>query len=280
MNYILVSRGDDYSNKVKLDLINHLNKLGFINIEDKISKNNKDISLDYVFSIGGDGTFLRSVQSFYSFNPLFITINTGNFGYLCEYKKEDYLKSLTDLKKRDINYRLVSLLKCEVNRYIENNNNNTYKKEEYYSVNEFRIHSSNGSTLKFDISIDDTFFETLKGDGCVIASSIGSSGIAKSLKGALIDNEIELLEFIESAPISNNGYTSLSSPFVLSKEKVFTFNNFSSSSFNIYYDSEAIEIKDFNKKDFIKILLSDTKIRLLHNKEKNYIERTSSMFIR
>ena len=40
MNYILVSRGDDYSNKVKLDLINHLNKFGFINIEDKISKNN------------------------------------------------------------------------------------------------------------------------------------------------------------------------------------------------------------------------------------------------
>ena len=99
MNYILVSRGDDYSNKVKLDLINHLNKLGFINIEDKISKNNKDISLDYVFSIGGDGTFLRSVQSFYSFNPLFITINTGNFGYLCEYKKEEII---TLIKKKNI----------------------------------------------------------------------------------------------------------------------------------------------------------------------------------
>lgn len=277
MNYILISRGDIYSNKVKEDLISRLNLLGFKNVEDDIKKANKDINLDYVFSIGGDGTFLRSVQSFYEYNPLFITINTGNFGYLCEYKKEDYLKSLTDLKKRDINYKLVSLLKCEVNKYLDNNN---YKIDEYYAVNEFRIHSSNGSTLKFDISIDDTFFETLKGDGCLIASSIGSSGIAKSLKGALIDNEIELLEFIENAPISNNGYTSLSSPFVLSKEKIFVFNNFSSSSFNIYYDSEAVEIKDFNKNDFIKIYLSNKKIRLLHNKEKNYIERTSYMFIR
>ncbi len=277
MNYILISRGDIYSNKVKEDLISRLNLLGFKNVEDDIKKANKDINLDYVFSIGGDGTFLRSVQSFYEYNPLFITINTGNFGYLCEYKKEDYLKSLTDLKKRDINYKLVSLLKCEVNKYLDNNN---YKIDEYYAVNEFRIHSSNGSTLKFDISIDDTFFETLKGDGCLIASSIGSSGIAKSLKGALIDNEIELLEFIENAPISNNGYTSLSSPFVLSKEKIFVFSNFSSSSFNIYYDSEAIEIKDFNKNDFIKIYLSNKKIRLLHNKEKNYIERTSYMFIR
>ena len=277
MNYILISRGDIYSNKVKEDLISRLNLLGFKNVEDDIKKANKDINLDYVFSIGGDGTFLRSVQSFYEYNPLFITINTGNFGYLCEYKKEDYLKSLTDLKKRDINYKLVSLLKCEVNKYLDNNN---YKIDEYYAVNEFRIHSSNGSTLKFDISIDDTFFETLKGDGCLIASSIGSSGIAKSLKGALIDNEIELLEFIENAPISNNGYTSLSSPFVLSKEKIFVFSNFSSSSFNIYYDSEAVEIKDFNKNDFIKIYLSNKKIRLLHNKEKNYIERTSYMFIR
>ena len=279
MNYILISRGDNYSNKVKEDLKSRLNLLNFKNVEEDIIKNNKkDIRLDYVFSIGGDGTFLRSVQSFYEYNPLFITINTGNFGYLCEYKKEDYLKSLTDLKKRDINYKLVSLLKCEINKFLKDENK--YKINEYYAVNEFRIHSSNGSTLKFDISIDDTFFETLKGDGCLIASSIGSSGIAKSLKGALIDNEIELIEFIENAPISNNGYTSLSSPFVLNKEKVFCFNNFSSSFFNIYYDSETIEIKDFNKNDFIKIFLSNKKIRLLHNKEKNYIERTSYMFIR
>ena len=279
MNYILISRGDNYSNKVKEDLKSRLNLLNFKNVEEDIIKNNKkDIRLDYVFSIGGDGTFLRSVQSFYEYNPLFITINTGNFGYLCEYKKEDYLKSLTDLKKRDINYKLVSLLKCEINKFLKDENK--YKINEYYAVNEFRIHSSNGSTLKFDISIDDTFFETLKGDGCLIASSIGSSGIAKSLKGALIDNEIELIEFIENAPISNNGYTSLSSPFVLKKKKVFCFNNFSSSFFNIYYDSETIEIKDFNKNDFIKIYLSNKKIRLLHNKEKNYIERTSYMFIR
>ncbi len=273
MNYIVVSRGDSLSKSVEINIENELNKLNFKKIDlNNISSLNKN-NIDYVFSIGGDGTFLRSVQKFYEFNPLFITINTGNFGYLCKYKKEDYLKIFADLKKRNINYKEVSLLKCEI--YKEN-----IKKDEYYAVNEFRLHSSNGSTLKFDISIDDTFFETLKGDGCLIASSIGSSGIAKSLKGALIDNEIELLEFIENAPISNNGYTSLSSPFVLSKEKVFKFSLFSSSHFNIYFDSEMVEINEFNDKDFIKIYLSNKKIRLLENDEKNYIARTSSMFIR
>ncbi len=275
MNYIIVSRGDEVSKSVIEKLKNELDKLTFSEVNKEevlLSKTN----LDYVFSVGGDGTFLRSVQKYFKFNPLFITINTGNFGYLCEYKSEDILKILVDIKKRSINYKFVSLLKCEV---FTNN-----LKKEYYGVNEFRIHSFNGSTLKFDIKINDTFFETLKGDGCLVASSIGSSGIAKSMKGALIDNEIELLEFIENAPISNNGYTSLNSPFVVSKEKVFEFTNFSINKFNIYFDSEMVEVNDFslesNNNDYVKIYLSDTKIRLLENSDKNYIARTSSMFIR
>lgn len=267
MNYVTISRGDENSIKVEERIIKEFNNLGFKNVDGKEEK------IDYVISIGGDGTFLRSVQKFYEKDPIFVTINTGNFGYLCEYKFDEVENLIADVKSKVRLTKDVPLLECNLIK-------DGKVTSKMYGVNEFRIHNSFGNTLKFDVTIDDTFFETLKGDGCLISSSLGSSGVAKSLDGALIDNEIELLEFIEIAPISNNGYMSLNAPFVLSKEKVFTFTNFSSSLFNIYYDSEHIHIEDFKPDDIVKIFLSDKKVRVLSNKEKNYIKRTSQMFIR
>lgn len=266
MNYAIISRGDEKSNELEVKIKEELHKMGYTPF-------NNDEVLDVVVSIGGDGTLLRCVQKYQNYDPLYVTINTGHFGYLCEYGREEVDLLFRDLKSREKLAKRVPLLECNLIREEE-----VYQK--MYAVNEFRIHSAIGNTLKFDVNIDDTFFETLKADGCLIASSLGSSGIAKSLHGALIDNEIELLEFIEVAPISNNGYMSLNTPFVLNKDKVFKLSNFSQPIFNIYFDSEHYHIYDFKKDDIIKIFLSEKHIRILTNKDKNYIKRTSNMFIR
>lgn len=266
MRYVIESKGDELSIKIKELIISLCDSYKYLYLE------NIDNNVPFIcFSIGGDGTFLRSVKKYKDYNPLFITINTGNFGYLCEFKIEE-IKDIFNLLNNKYNHKELSLLRLDINKNSELNT--------YYALNEFRISSNNEATIKFDIYINDTFLETLKGDGCVISSSIGSSGIAKSLGGALVDNEIEMLEFIENAPISNKGYHSLSSPFVLNKYKKFKLTNFKSNSFNIYYDAETILINDFLFSDELIISLDlNKKIKILINPKKNYINKTKDMFI-
>ena len=279
MRYLIVKRTDKISKKVSELIINKCNDCNFTYISEKeISTLKDDEKLDIVFSIGGDGTFLRSVHYYHKFNPIFININTGTFGYLCEFKIDEIEEIFPRLFQRSINYKEVSLLRLDKYKFKEESNSFSLTNS-YFALNEFRIASIDEATIKFDIYIDNTFLECLRGDGCVISSSLGSSGITKSLKGALVDNEIEMLEFVENAPIFNKKYHSISSPFVLNKDKEFKLTNFFHHSFNVYYDCESLRINNFTKDDYISIYLDQSnKIRILTNPKTNYIEKTREMF--
>lgn len=279
MRYLIVKRTDKISKKVSELIINKCNDCNFTYISEKETSTLKDDEkLDIVFSIGGDGTFLRSVHYYHKFNPIFININTGTFGYLCEFKIDEIEEIFPRLFQRSINYKEVSLLRLDKYKFKEESNSFSLTNS-YFALNEFRIASINEATIKFDIYIDNTFLECLRGDGCVISSSLGSSGITKSLKGALVDNEIEMLEFVENAPIFNKKYHSISSPFVLNKDKEFKLTNFFHHSFNVYYDCESLRINNFTKDDYISIYLDQSnKIRILTNPKTNYIEKTREMF--
>lgn len=279
MRYLIVKRTDKISKKVSELIINKCNDCNFTYISEKETSTLKDDEkLDIVFSIGGDGTFLRSVHYYHKFNPIFININTGTFGYLCEFKIDEIEEIFPRLFQRSINYKEVSLLRFDKYKFKEESNSFSLTNS-YFALNEFRIASINEATIKFDIYIDNTFLECLRGDGCVISSSLGSSGITKSLKGALVDNEIEMLEFVENAPIFNKKYHSISSPFVLNKDKEFKLTNFFHNSFNVYYDCESLRVNNFTKDDYISIYLDQSnKIRILTNPKTNYIEKTREMF--
>lgn len=279
MRYLIVKRTDKISKKVSELIINKCNDCNFTYISEKETSTLKDDEkLDIVFSIGGDGTFLRSVHYYHKFNPIFININTGTFGYLCEFKIDEIEEIFPRLFQRSINYKEVSLLRLDKYKFKEESNSFSLTNS-YFALNEFRIASINEATIKFDIYIDNTFLECLRGDGCVISSSLGSSGITKSLKGALVDNEIEMLEFVENAPIFNKKYHSISSPFVLNKDKEFKLTNFFHHSFNVYYDCESLRINNFTKNDYVSIYLDQSnKIRILTNPKTNYIEKTREMF--
>ncbi len=215
---------------------------------------------EVVISIGGDGTFLRSIQLFQRLNPLFVNINFGNLGYLCEYSTKEVKELMDDLLNKNHVEKKLRMLEC------------TYKNEKFYAMNEFRVEALNGTTLTFDVSVNNTFLERIKGDGCLISTSIGSSGMARSLGGALVDNEIEMIQFIEKAPINNKFYTSIHSPFVLNNDKTITLSNFKPVTFGLYFDCKTNIIENCDGPLSFKI--SDKSIRFLKNERNNYIKKT------
>lgn len=66
-----------------------------------------DQSPDIVFFIGGDGTFLRSIQDHINLldDIIFIGIHTGTLGFFCEYGEEelaDIIENLSTLTSSPI----------------------------------------------------------------------------------------------------------------------------------------------------------------------------------
>lgn len=222
-------------------------------------------SPEIVVSVGGDGTFLRAIQKYFLLDPLFANINFGNLGYLCEYTSDELNEFVLDLLHSKHKEKKITLLEAR------------YGEKICYALNEFRVEASKGDTLVFDVFINDTYLETLKADGCLVSTSIGSSAMARSIGGALVDNEIEMIQFVEKAPIQNRTYESIRSPFVLQKEKVIKLENIKNKEFYIFYDSKSDLIKDYH--DDIVIKLSDKRVRLLKNVRNNYIKKTHEAFI-
>ena len=120
-----------------------------------------EINPELVISVGGDGTFLRAIQKYFLIKPLFANINFGNLGYLCEYTEKELKEFIVDLLDKNHAEKEITLLEAK------------YSDKTYYALNEFRIESSKGDTLVFDVYINDTYLETLKADGCLISTSIG-----------------------------------------------------------------------------------------------------------
>ena len=100
---------------------------------------------ELVISVGGDGTFLRAIQKYFLFKPLFANINFGNLGYLCEYTEKELNDFIRDLLDKNHEEKEIALLEA------------SYSDKKYYALNEFRIESSKGDTLIFDVFINDTY---------------------------------------------------------------------------------------------------------------------------
>ena len=224
---------------------------------------------DVVFSIGGDGTFLRAVHAYIDIleDVHFIGINNGTLGFFYDYNKEDIPHLMDLLKENKLKVKTHRLLQADIKYQNE--------EETIYAVNEIRIENP-FHTLIADVSVDDEFLETFRGNGLVVSSALGSSAYNKSLGGAIIDHDLDAMELTEIASIQNNIYRSLGSSFVISNDKEISF----SGSFNgavVGYDHLNCDKHDALV--YINIYCSDKTVKIIHGEEHSYINKIRKSFV-
>ena len=223
-----------------------------------------DENPEYVFSIGGDGTFLKAVHKY--LNKLdritFVCINKGNLGYFSDFVLEEFDVILVELGSSDSVTNSYSLLKAKMNN------------EEIYAVNEIRIENP-FHTLISDVYIDDEHLETFRGNGLMLCTAIGSTAYNKSLGGSVIDPSLNVMELSEIAPINNRLFTSLGSPIVLSSERKVTFKGDFT---NVIIGYDYLIKKDYNSNE-ITFSLSNKKVTILNKKNHRYIKKLSESFV-
>ena len=170
---------------------------------------------DYIITIGGDGTL---ISAFHEHQRLldkvqFIGIHTGHLGFYADWQGhelEELVKGLEHADGQSVSYPLL-----DITLNLEEGN-----QHRIYALNEFSIRSISG-TFVCDIFIKKSFFETFRGDGLCIATPTGSTGLNKSLGGAVMHPRLEAIQLTEMASLNNRIYRTLSSPAIIPKDEYF-----------------------------------------------------------
>jgi NAD+ kinase len=149
----------------------------------------KDMDVDMVVAIGGDGTILRT-QSFISHKKIpLIGINMGTVGFLTEIDPENAFTAIEEI--------------LAGNYFVERRNQLLvwHKHELSPALNEVVLMTRKpAKMLHIQISVDDEIMEELRADGLIIATPSGSTAYSMSAGGPIIDPRVEAFVIVPICP--------------------------------------------------------------------------------
>lgn len=229
---------------------------------------------EYLITIGGDGTLLSAFHQFQSRldSIQFIGIHTGHLGFYADwqpYEIEEMVQGLLNcINKSAVTYPLLDIIIEDIYGNIN----------QYLALNECSIRSNLG-TMVSDIYVKKEFFETVRSDGLCIATPTGSTGLNKSLGGAVMHPRLDAIQLTEIASLNNRVYRSLGSPMIISKEEFFRIEptiHGTETKFILMYDNKSIsdlEIKSLTLK------ISSKRIQFANIRHTHFWDRVESSFI-
>lgn len=222
-----------------------------------------------IVSIGDDGTFLQAVRKTgFQDGCLYAGVSTtGNLNMYCDFHMEDINRMIVAMTNEQIEVRKYPVIDIQLD-----------DQPFLHALNELSIRTSVIKTFIMDIFIDSIHFETLRGDGIVVATPTGSTAYNKSVNGAVVDPLLPCFQVSELASINNNTYRTLGSSFILSGDRTLTVHlGQNGPSYPIIgLDNEALSIRNVEK---IKVRLSKKVIKTVKLKNNSYWEKVKRTFL-
>lgn len=219
---------------------------------------------EFMFVIGGDGTFLKAIQRNMRENPIFIGINAGNLGFLSEFKFEDVDHIFDMIKKKQYSLQTLPIYEAVVTTKS--------KVKRLYFVNDLVVERDGASVIHTDININDEKFCTLSGDGVILSTALGSTGYCIAA-GGCISYDCDVMQMTPINPLHTSAYRSLMNSVILnSSNEVSIFPGYKKKRpIRIACDGHEINLNDKRGKgnmDIRSIVVkkSPFKVRLLRSK--------------
>ena len=231
-----------------------LSKVSFFDSSKKIETNH-----DFLFSIGGDGTILRSITYIKDSGIPILGINTGRLGFLTGLQKESLRKGLELLK--DNKYQIVKRSTIT----IRSEKNNIDFGESPFALNEITIHRKDTtSLLNISCEIDNMYHTDYWSDGLIVSTPTGSTGYSLSNGGPIVAPESGIIILNPISPHNINMRPFLindtSSIKIIVKEK----------DYSLSLDSRIYSI---DKKSILLIKKSDFTINTIEFAEDNFFKK-------
>ncbi|MCW8981202.1 MAG: NAD kinase [Altibacter sp.] len=208
----------DALQKKQVTIVIESNFLDIINEHQDITKNfsgfetftSLDASYDLFFSIGGDGTILKSVTYVGDLGIPIVGINTGRLGFLATLQKEEITDSINLILNGKYSLSERSLLT------ISTEPHNEEIMPLNFALNEVAVNRKNTtSMIKVETYINDKYLTSYWSDGLIVATPTGSTGYSLSCGGPVIEPSTNSLVITPIAPHNLNAR-----PLVVSDDTV------------------------------------------------------------
>jgi NAD+ kinase len=149
---------------------------------------------DALIAIGGDGTFLWSLQR--SSIPL-LPIHAGTVGFLAEVEGESTTaveQALDRLCRGDFHLEERMRLSTEIDgRHLPD------------ATNDVVVHTAQVARMRqFELAVDGEVVGVLRADGLILATPTGSTSYSLSASGPVVDPSLDALEFTAIAPFRSS----------------------------------------------------------------------------
>lgn len=225
---------------------------------------------ELIISIGGDGSFLKTVHDFeFPEVPVF-GINTGHLGFfpdICPDYIDDFIYAY---KNKDYILQDISILQASI----------CTKKSccDVFAINEVVVKGDKSRTIHINLKVNDKHIQNFSGDGMIISTPTGSTAYNYAAGGSIVDPSLNLMQLTPLSPINTNAYRCFTSSIIFSNDsniKISPEYRFENS---ILIVIDGVEHR-FSEIDNIQISISDVKIQLLRMANYEFWSRVSEKFL-
>jgi NAD+ kinase len=137
-----------------------------------------DKTIDYVVSLGGDGTFLETVTLIRDKSIPIIGINTGRLGFLANISKDNIKQAISEIANNDYTKETRSLIKIEQPKGLFD--------DFPYGLNEVTIQKKDSAMITINVEMDGQFLNSYWADGLIISTPTGSTAYSLSAGGPVL----------------------------------------------------------------------------------------------
>ena len=191
--------------EIDVDSYDAISNLNNKFISDNNIKNFKKLNsnFDYVISVGGDGTILKSAKEIGELLIPIVGLNKGRLGFLANSKVEIIDDILNKLKKKEFNISERSIIKAE------------FEGLNKFALNEISVSRKNTTSLiTVETKIDHQYLNRYWADGLIVSTPTGSTGYSLSCGGPIIMPDAKNFVLTPIAPHNLNAR-----PLVISDRK-------------------------------------------------------------
>ncbi len=210
--------------------------------------------VDFLVSVGGDGTLLSVVRKSFHYNKPVLGINLGTLGFLTDISMDELENFLQDFKNSK--YRIDNRMMIK----------GTIDSNSFVAFNDIVIsRKSISSMIKIDAKIDNKHFNSYYGDGVIISTPTGSTAYNLSVGGPIV---YPLTEAFIITPIAPHSLTQR--PLVMPADFQIEFTITDSQGAVVIVDGQ--DIYEAQENETIKIKISNQHAKMIHRCQRNYFE--------
>lgn len=134
--------------------------------------------VNFLISIGGDGTFLESIMYLRNFDIPVIGLNSGRLGFMANISKEEISESIDSIIRGDYEVEQRSMISIESEGGAFGKFN--------YALNEVTVQKNDSAMINVDAYLDNEFLNSYWTDGLIVSTPTGSTAYNLSVGGPIV----------------------------------------------------------------------------------------------